>query len=103
MAPLVILKKTLTKYTVFCYAMGRKKAKTGEMASKIVTQSDAVENKVQDDKMISMEENLDKLVHTVGLLQENMQKQSEKMQVCDISPVPSVHSSMRECTASAIF
>ena len=61
--------------------MGWKKVKTAEMASKIVTQSDAVENKVQDEKLTVMEEKLDKLVQTVGLLQENMQKQNDRIQV----------------------
>ena len=51
--------------------------------------------------MMTMEEKLDKLVHNVGPLQENMQKQSEKMQVHDISPVQSAHSSMRGYPRSA--
>ena len=80
--------------------MGRK---TAEMASKIVTQSDAFENKVQDEKLTIMEEKLDKLVQTVGLLQENMQKQNDWIQVRDISPVPSAHSSMKESPGSAQY
>ena len=81
--------------------MGRKKVKTAEMASKIVTQPDAVENKNSDEKMTVLEGKLDKLVQTVGLLQENMQKQNDRMQIRDISPVPSAHSSMKEASESA--
>ena len=72
--------------------MGRKKVKTAEVASKVTIQPDAGEDKTSNEKMTVLEEKLDKLVQTVGLLQENVQKQSDRMQLRKISPVPSAHS-----------
>ena len=67
--------------------MGKRKLKTSE------TQNS--QKSGEDNKLVALEQKLDKLLDTVAVMEGRIDQQEQKSRLRELSPVPSAHSSLR--------